>query len=177
MSRVGRAASEDNRTRDQGSRAPVQEETGIMRELVGQFRRDFGHWGIVLPPDAVKGRRRGKILAAGWAIWYLFESDERGEYLDYYACHRMTGDRHVRIREDGSEEDLPTVESMRPASREPQEDARLRAEHLAQNRRVAKMLEKKGFGMEGDEPGGVQINRYLVLGRDDWNPNEGRRRT
>jgi len=36
-------------------------------------------------------------------------------------------------------------------------DERLAAEHLEENRRVAKMLEEKGFRIEGDEPGGVQI--------------------
>ncbi len=30
------------------------------------------------------------------------------------------------------------------------------------------MLEEKGFGMTGDKPGGVQINRFLALvGGDD----------
>ncbi len=138
-----------------------------MKEIEKRFRRDFEPWGISLPPEDVRERRRGKILAAGWAIWYLFGSDEGGGYLDYYACHRMTGDRHVRIRENGDEENLPAVVSMRPVSRDPEENARLEAEHLAENRRVARMLEEKGFGMEGNEPGGVQINRYLTLGRND----------
>ncbi len=55
---------------------------------------------------------------------------------------------------------------MRVVSGDPEEDARLKAEHLAENRRVAGMLEQKGFGMEGNEPGGVQVNRYLALGRE-----------
>jgi hypothetical protein len=140
-------------------------------EIVERFRHDFGPWGIALPPEHARDRRRGKIVASGWAIWYLFGSDDRGEYLDYYASHRMTNDRHVRIREDGGEESLPTVESMRPASRDPEEDARLATEHLAENRRVARMLEEKGFGMEGGEPGGVQVNRYLALRMDDEDPD------
>ena len=78
----------------------------------------------------------------------------------------MTTDRHVRIYEDGSQKRLPTVSTMRPASRDPEEDARLAAEHFAENSRVAAMIAGKGFGMEGDEPGGVQINRYLALGRN-----------
>ena len=32
---------------------------------------------------------------------------------------------------------------------------------------MTKILEEKGFGMEGDEPGGVQINRFLALGGMD----------
>jgi hypothetical protein len=138
-----------------------------VKEIERRFREDFAPWNITLPPEHVTGRRRGKIVEAGWAIWYLFGEDERGEYLDYYASHRMTNDRHIRLREDGTEEYLPTVSTMRLASQDPEEDARLAAEHLEENRRVARTLEEKGFGIEGDEPGGVQINRYLALGGED----------
>jgi hypothetical protein len=137
-----------------------------MREIEEQFRRDFGAWGIALPPENVKERRRGKILAAGWAIWYLFGTDERGEYLDYYASHRMTDDRHVRLRGDGTGEDLPAVVGMRVVSRDHEEDARLEAEYLEENRRVARMLEEKGFGVAGDEPALIAVNRYLRTGGD-----------
>lgn len=169
---MNHALHEDNWTRIWNDRAMAQE-AKTMKEIEERFRRDFGPWEISLPPEDVEERRRGKILAAGWAIWYLFGSDERGGYLDYYASHRMTSDRHVRIYEDGGEESLPTVSTMRPASRDPEEDARLAAEHLAENHRVAAMLAGKGFGMEGNEPGGVQINRYLALGRNEHAPEEG----
>jgi hypothetical protein len=79
----------------------------------------------------------------------------------------MTNDRHIRLREDPTEEHLPMVSTMRPASQDPEEDDRLAAEHLEENRRVAKLLEEKGFGIEGDEPGGVQMDRYLALGEED----------
>ena len=95
------------------------------------------------------------------AIWYLFGSDENGEYLDYYASHRMTEDSYVRIYVDGHEEYLPEIVGMRLASEDPEEDARLEAEYYAENQRVARMLEAKGFEAEGDEPGGVQMNRFL----------------
>ena len=131
------------------------------------FARDFSHWGIMLPTENVRERRRGKIVAAGWAIMYLFGSNERGEYLDYYASHRMTNDRHVRIYESGQVESLPTISTMRLISRDPEEDARLEAEYREEQRRVARILDEKGFGLEGDEPGGVQINRYLTLGGED----------
>ena len=104
------------------------------------------------------------MVEGGWAIWYLFGEDERGEHLDYYASHRMTDDRHVRIYESGEVERLPTINTFRLVSQDPEEDARLEAEYLDKNRRVARMLEEKGFGAEGDEPGGVLINRHLRLG-------------
>ncbi|MDP9474165.1 MAG: hypothetical protein M3R38_00415 [Actinomycetota bacterium] len=70
-------------------------------------------------------------------------------------------------REDGSREGLPTIFSMRLASADPKEDARLEAEYREEMQKVKSMLEEKGFGMTGDEPGGVRINRFLVLGGGD----------
>ena len=87
-----------------------------MRNIERRFRLGFASWGITLPPEHVREKRRGKIVESGWAIWYLFGSDERGEYLDYYASHRMTDDRHVRTREDGTEECLPAISSFRVVS-------------------------------------------------------------
>ncbi len=79
----------------------------------------------------------------------------------------MGGDEHTRIRKDGSVEGLDAISSMRLVSENPQEDARLEAEHREKTLRVAGMLEERDFGMTGNEPGGVQINRYLALGGED----------
>jgi len=138
-----------------------------MNEMETRFNDTFRNWGIRLPAEDAADRQRGKIVEAGWAIWYLFGSDERGEYLDYYASHRMTEDEHVRIYADGHTEYLSTIAGMRLASQDPEEDARLKAEYLAENQRTARMLEAKGFGIEGDEPGGVQINRFLHVNEPD----------
>jgi hypothetical protein len=142
---------------------PPAIEGNHMDEIEAQFNAEFAHWSIRIPPEDIAQRRRGRILHAGWAIWYLFGSDEMGEYLDYYASHRMTDDRHVRIGACGRCEALPTIHGFRRSSEDPTEDARLAAEYYAENQRVAKLLEAKGFGMRGDEPGGVQINRFLHL--------------
>jgi hypothetical protein len=131
-----------------------------------QFRRDFSRWAIELPQEAVAQHRRGRINAEGWAIWYLFGVNERGEYLDYYAAHRMTDDRHVRIYADGEREDLPTIQSFRPCSDDPAEDRRLDAEFVAENQRVAALLEAKGVGLDGSEPASVAINRIVRVDPD-----------
>ena len=98
------------------------------------------------------------------AVWYLFGEDEWGEYLDYYASYRMTDDRHVRLREDGPTEHLPAIRTFLIRSRDPEEDARLKAEYLEHNRRVGRLLREKGFGVAGDEPLSVRVNRHLRLG-------------
>jgi len=138
-----------------------------VEEIESQFKETFSHWNISLPPEVIASRRRGKIVKSGWVIWYLFGSDERGEYLDYYASHRLTTDRHVRVYVNGNEERLPTIQSMRMVSHDPEEDARLEADYFARNQKVARMLEEKGFGMAGDEPTLTQVNRYLHTEKTD----------
>lgn len=135
-----------------------------MNSIQTNFEYDFRRWAIRLPESDLALKRRGKIVESGWAIWYLFGSDEKGEYLDYYASHRMTDDSHVRLYAGGDKEQLPTLGGLRLASADPERDAILEAEHFAENQRIASLLEAKGFGVEGDEPGGVMINRALRLG-------------
>jgi hypothetical protein len=137
-----------------------------METAVADFNETFAHWDIRLPPEDVAARRAGRIAHAGWMIWYCFGSDDKGEYLDYYAAHRMTNDRHERLYADGSNQFLPTLEGMRPASPHPLEDAALADAQRRRNRDVLALLEEKGFGIAGDEPAFVQVQRYLLT-RDD----------
>lgn len=132
-----------------------------MDRALEEFSREFSDWAIHLPQEDVAQRRRGRINHEGWAIWYLFGVDDRGEYLDYYAAHRMTNDRHVRIYADGEQEHLPTIQSFRRCSDDPAEDQRLEAEFIAENQRVAALLEAKGFGLDGSQPTSVAINRFV----------------
>ena len=86
----------------------------------GLFDKRFRSWGIELPAKDLRARRRGKICRNGRAIWYLFGHDENGEYLDYYASHRMTDDSHIRVYSDGATVDLPAIQGMRIVSDDPE---------------------------------------------------------
>jgi hypothetical protein len=138
-----------------------------MTVIESKFNERFSLWKIRLPRGAVKQRKRGKIVQAGWSIWYLFGSDEKGDYMDYYASHRMTNDRHIRVYADGLCNELPAISTFRLCSEDPDEDARLEAEYYAENQSVSRRLDEKGFGLMGDEPGGVQINRLLHVEKLD----------
>ena len=75
----------------------------------------------------------------------------------------MTNDSHTRIYEDGQVECLPAIKSIFIGSGDPDQDVRLREEQHAEDLRVAALLEAKGFGIEGDEPVSVQIQRDQCL--------------
>lgn len=109
------------------------------------FQRDFAHWGLHLPSEDLALRRAGCIQSHGWLIQYRFGANQHGEYLDYYASHRMTDDSHVRLYANGRRQHLAALASMFRTSSDPAEAARLEAAHLRRNRRVARALATKGF--------------------------------
>ncbi len=130
-----------------------------MELIATTFAQRFTHWNIKLPEENLKNRQSGYIQGAGWLIQYCFGKDEKGEYLDYYAAHRMTDDSHRRIYENGIEESLDAMSSIRLVSRDPEEDKRLEEEYYQHNQQVTKELAKKGFTK-------FTINMYLHAGLD-----------
>jgi len=149
----------DNRADENGGNPTAS----AMRSLCNLFNRSFAHWRIELEPSHLGPGQRGFISSQGWAIWVLFEEDEEGVYLDYYAAHRMTTDCHIRLRPDGASESLPAISTMRLLSEDPVENARLGEEFVRHNRETNALLRDKGFGMTGLEPLSITINRHLAL--------------
>ena len=109
-----------------------------LSNIRSRFARCFAHWGIELPERAVAERKRGELFQAGWSVRWLFGADEKGEYLDFYAVHRMTNDRHLRIHDNGDVTELEALlDPLVPVGEE--------EEYYARNRRVGRMLKAKGF--------------------------------
>lgn len=121
--------------------------------IVATFARIMSHFGHQLPEEDVIHRRRGRIgdpedgdYGYGDTVYYLFGQDEQGEYLDFYMAHRIAGDTHGRIREDGRYESLDVVSPFGPVvSDDPEEYARNQAEDQAEVSRIHALLAAKGF--------------------------------
>jgi DNA-directed RNA polymerase subunit L len=111
------------------------------------FTHTFAHWQITLPAGSIEAHQRGEIRAAGWTIRYLFGEDENGEYLDYYASHRMTNDRHVRIYANGSVEQLEAIQEFMvfPAGSTKEQEKEIEKKYFEENQRIHAELVKKGF--------------------------------
>ena len=69
-------------------------ESGAIEERFAEY---FANWDIRLPEDATQLEEPGLIQEGGWTIRYVFDDDAGGSYLEFYATHRMTNDRRVRI--------------------------------------------------------------------------------
>jgi hypothetical protein len=118
-----------------------------MDRIARIFDAYFGQWDIPLPLEALTTRRPGRLSASGWTIHYLFGTDEKGDYLDFYAQSRMTNDRHVRIRATGETEMLPAIRDavVYPAQASDEERREIEQECRRHNTVVAAELRRKGF--------------------------------
>jgi len=121
-----------------------------MSTIAFKFTCYFGHLSIQLPAWNIKVRQPGKMRRRGWSIQYIFGSDGEEEFLDFYATHRMTRDRHVRIRADGSYETLETPRAVFSYRLNDDLDTikQTRAALEKHNRGVYERLRKKGYQID-----------------------------
>ena len=81
-----------------------------MKKIKAYFDGYFHSWGIVLPQADLSSLVLDKdheLCKEGWTIRYKFGAQDGKGYMDFYASHRMTNDRHERVWEDGRVEGLP----------------------------------------------------------------------
>jgi hypothetical protein len=130
-----------------------------MNRIAQAFRADFVAWGLEIPQESLNSRKPGVIQSAGWLIQYIFGKDSRGEYIEYYAAHRMTDDSHVRLYQTGRRLHLAALTGMHLTSSDPEKARRLEAAYLRRNRRIAHQLVAKGFDK-------FTINMILHAGPD-----------
>jgi hypothetical protein len=78
-----------------------------MRQAAERFAEYFQAWGLRLPDDHVISRTDGVLQEGGWTVHYTFGEEDGREFVQFYAMHRMTNDRNVRIHADGRLEHRP----------------------------------------------------------------------
>ena len=144
---------------------PLMQRMNDREKLRQRFNRAFARWEIELPADALSPGVVWQIVQRGWTIWTRFDigADDGREYLDYYAMHRMTNDRHVRLYADGDREDLPAMPGYYSYPQDATEAEReeVRRKHFAHNQAVEELLDEKGFVMTDQAHGSARVNRYL----------------
>ncbi len=137
-----------------------------LEQLRQRFNRHFENWEIELPIDATLTEDVWFIVQKGWTIWTRvgIDADANRKYLDYYAVHRMTNDRHLRLYSDGSREHLPSMRDwiLYSADASKKEKEAAKAEFYKYNQNVQKLLDEKGFVMTKDAHGSTQLNRWLL---------------
>jgi len=112
-----------------------------LRSIKEKFEEYFSNWKIKLPDKNLNERLNGYLNNSGWLIQYCFGIENDIEYLDFYASHRMTADRHVRIYENGEIERLPSYWEFFVVDSE----GRGKKEYEENSKKVTKLLIEKGF--------------------------------
>lgn len=136
-----------------------------MDHRIRSFKKYFAPWNIELSEEAISHLNQGQIVqivGTGWTIKVLFSEDSQGEFMDFYAGHRMTNDRHVRVYVDGTVEGLPALHEGRICSDDPEEDERLEQEFQSTNRKIMDLLDEKGFGISGQEHISFLVQKYQL---------------
>ncbi|MCA1706319.1 MAG: hypothetical protein LC808_24860 [Actinobacteria bacterium] len=135
-----------------------------LEPLRAAFAKEFEQWGVTLPEEDVRDRRPGYLKQANGSgsARYAWGSDERGEYVEFYAFHRIWGDYHARIYANGETEPLPTLITMYAEGDDPETTERNRQEMVEQNRTLLADLEAAGLLAAGPVPVSFTINAALT---------------
>lgn len=119
-----------------------------MNKIQQLFKEYFNSWNITLPETDVSQRKGGRINEAGWNIGYVFGKKNDKEYIEVYATHRMTNDRHFRLYDDGStgDEELEAVDDgIFYDPKIPGDEERQKKSSDEKTKRVMTDLKKKGI--------------------------------
>jgi hypothetical protein len=108
-----------------------------MDEIESKFAAYFEHWGIHLPKEDIEQRNGGRLQQSGWFVNYVWGKENGAEYLEFYAGHRMTNDRHVRLWATGQVDELDAPWDFMIVGRE--------EEYRDHNERVSAELREKGL--------------------------------
>jgi hypothetical protein len=139
--------------------------------LVAKLVEMHRGWDLAVEPPPA-GPRRGFVREGGGPgrIRYVFGVDGGGRFLEFYSFHRVWGDLHARIREDGTVESLDVLETAVATTGDPDEDRRLIEAQNRRNRRLLEELDDAGLLSGGPVPASFEINAALATGlldRDD----------
>ena len=117
------------------------EDAGL-QSIAEAFAAYFASWEIRIPHDKIAGRRAGHLNKAGWDIRWIFGEEDNDEYLEFYACHRMTNDRRLRLYASGRQQSMAAAQQMMvfPTNATNEDKQRIEAEYFEYNRAIAEEL-------------------------------------
>ncbi|HYI45500.1 MAG TPA: ADP-ribosylglycohydrolase family protein [Actinomycetota bacterium] len=144
-------------------------EAGDMSRIKSAFDETFESWSVELPETDIAEAKAGALRQKDGSglIRYAFGHSERGEYLEFYAFHRIWGDGHQRIYASGEVDHLATLETILMVSDDPAEMKRRQEEQEERNQQLLEDLDRAGLREGGPVPGSFEINAHLVTGGSD----------
>lgn len=107
------------------------------------FRSYFRNWKLSLPRSLASGV--GTVTGSGWHIQWRTGVLRGQPFVDFYAEHRMTNDRHHRIFTNGRLGHLPARFEwiLLPAGATPEEEEQIQVRYYRRNGRIAGIVRAK----------------------------------
>ena len=130
--------------------------------------KTFRGSNLKLPEENLRERKPGSIPWGSGRVMFIFGKEEGREYLEYYAHHRIGGDSHAKIFDDGEEVRLPDLCSMFCFDPKlPGDEETQRAKMEREYRKTWEDLERKGLLTAGPVPASLVMNAHLVMTGDE----------
>lgn len=118
------------------------------------FTQLFAKTNLRLPEENLRERRPGSLPWGSGRVLFVFGKEDGREYLEYYAHHRIGGDSHGKIADDGMHASLPVLCSAVCFNPEiPGDEEKKRREMEAEYRKTWEDLERKGLLAAGPGAG------------------------
>lgn len=145
-------------------RGSIEKIGAVFAEMNRYFEERYRET-FAIPEDALQERKSGSMRIATFRFNWVFGEADGYEYMEFYRFHRF-GDEHARIWEDGTVEDLDTLETMYTYNPDIPGDEERKREESA--RRYESLLEElSGAGLLEKVPGHTAINTFLMLQKDE----------
>ena len=134
-----------------------------LQKIQDVFIRLFGHIPLKIPEDDLVQRRKGSMPFGSGRIFYIFDEEAGREYFEYYTHHRIGGEGHGKIYDDGECLDLPTLETMIVYNPNiPGDEKREQAENEENYRKTLADLTTKGMFDSEPMPGSLAMNIHIM---------------
>jgi hypothetical protein len=135
----------------------VEDQDDQSTAIAAAFRDEFAHWGLTLPSEPAVS---GTIHRSGWTVNYRFMTEGEERCLYYFASHRMTNDRLVRIGANGESRTIDSCQEFYLA-----EDPDAKRKYFEHNRLFYDRV--RALGLSEPMSAHTHINAYLRSGGGD----------
>ncbi|TPN86803.1 hypothetical protein [Aquimarina algicola] len=118
----------------------------ISKKVKISFENYFSENEIKLP-EIMETEKIYDLGIGGWSIKARIYGTQELYHIDFFAVHRMTNSRHMRLKPDGSLEGLENLWEFgyQVYENNPEKTERERLKRIKENDKVMKILNEKGL--------------------------------
>ncbi|MCH4888044.1 DUF247 domain-containing protein [Acidaminobacter sp. JC074] len=118
----------------------------VKEDVKRAFANRFLKWGLLLEDCVIDSSNSHVIKKDAWEIRFIEDTNDRGNYLEFYCISHEFSDEHFKIYEDGTIEECDIIKAQYafdptlPGDKEIARDL-----YLKENQVVYEYLKEKGL--------------------------------